>query len=245
MLSIRLAVVSLYLICVTASFLKQVEVEELPQDCKYVPFSSISGWWCCSSLSIPVEEFKGQKNMSRRSYPYIHPSCELFVSTGGIPELQLTSTMPSAWAAFVSSLIIFASVLSIVLVVVVCARKLGHLIARRRAAERSANAVRYSRRPLLVPSFSRTLSSIPERQEEPEVDLPNLVADVQAASERLSLRVNAARGNAAAGVDPGPVCSTFRPGAGAPLDFSGRERTLSDMTLAGLSDESLPYSAFK
>ena len=192
MLSIRLAIVVLYLSCVTSSFLKQVEVGELPSDCKYIPFSSISGWWCCASLSIPVEEFKGQKNMSRRSYPYIHPSCELFVSTDRIPELQLSSTMPSAWAAFVSSLIVFSSVISVILIIVVCARKLGHRIARRRAAERSANAARYSRRPLIVPSFSRTLSSIPEHQEESEVDLPNLVADVQAASERLSLRVNAA-----------------------------------------------------
>ena len=53
----------------------RLEPDELPANCQYLSLSDRAGWWCCPFRPIPVEQFRGQSNMTERSYNYPRAEC--------------------------------------------------------------------------------------------------------------------------------------------------------------------------
>ena len=190
----------------SASSIFQVEPSQLPADCLYLPRDTDSGWWCCSTQSIPVEVVRGLQNMTGRSYPYVRAEC-----LSAFPENNSTVTA-LFWAADGASGVTIALILLAVfsLFIVLSVLVTGVVIYQRRLRpDPLSHTAIYYRSPLMR---SRTLPTILE--ERSSADLPNLVADVEAASARLAerLRMQQERQNASGRF--GPACSTFKPGAG-------------------------------
>ena len=89
----RMTVLSKF-VCLTLTFIKlgagiyQVNVEDLSPGCQYLEVNQRAGWWCCPFQSIPVEEYRGMRNMSERSYNYPRAECETLY-----PSLNITQNV--------------------------------------------------------------------------------------------------------------------------------------------------------
>ena len=125
--------------------------------------------------------------MTERTYDYVRGECgELFGSlnttSGIIGALSEVSSAGSIWISLGGVLLLSLLIVICVALPIVCYR---HRVRRQRS--RGPNASIFMRAPLLSQTTTQTLTTIAEANEsEP---LPNLVADVEAASSRLAARI--------------------------------------------------------
>ena len=165
--------------------LVQLEPDELPASCQYLSLSERAGWWCCPFRSIPVEQFRGQGNMTERSYNYPRAECAALY-----PEFNATrSTFTPLNEPAMEIWILVGVVCGFIVVVVFL---VSGIIQLRRGARNQRSGPNwssiYGRAPLI--NATQTLSTIRETVEE---TFPDLVSDVEAASQRVAMHVQRGR----------------------------------------------------
>ena len=186
----------------------QVNASALSETCIYSPISKIAGWWCCPHMSIPVEEVRGQRNMSFRLYKNIHDQCKDIISTQASPFVIRDAEM-STLTIIMVIIGVGAFVFSI-LTLIVCVT--SHVKKRRSARAKAAKqAAAYFSSAPLIGSFGASVSAI--LSDSDNVTFQDLVTDVNEANAALSERIAKGRASAKAnGAIFGRSCLTFRPG---------------------------------
>ena len=188
----------------------QVNVQDLSPGCRYLEITQRAGWWCCPFQSIPVEEYRGTRNMSERSYNYPRAECETLY-----PALNMTQNAFLPGASGEEGIVVWL-ILGIVgcfmIVVIFMATSLVQYRRMRRWRLRRPNLSSiYLRAPRMNLDASQTLSTIVEVPE--DGGLCDLRSDVEAARVRLSTVV---QGNCRADASRqflGRRASTFNPRA--------------------------------
>ena len=197
------------LACLTLSFIKlgvgiyQVNVEDLSPGCHYLEVSPRAGWWCCPFQSIPVEEYRGMRNMSERSYNYPRAECETLY-----PSLNLTQNVFRPEASGEESIVVWlivGLVCCFVIVVIFMATSVVQYRRMRRWRLRRPNLSSiYLRAPRMNLDTSQTLSTIVEVAE--DSGLVDLRSDVDAARVRLSTLIQDNRRESSVPQFPGATC---------------------------------------
>ena len=180
----------------------QVEPAQLPEECIYLSRDYASGWWCCPSQSIPVEIFRGQGNMTSRAYAYVREECATFFASA---NSTLATTLD---VSEVSSAALIVGVLLCFVFIVICL--LSGMVQLRRYQGSTPSRSSPTVQPPRFSNYTRALSTLVDDTR--DADLPNLVAEVEAASARLSRQVERNRERATGESPFGRACSTFNPG---------------------------------
>ena len=165
--------------------LVQLEPDGLPVNCQYLALSERAGWWCCPFRSIPVEQFRGQSNMTERSYNYPRAECAALY-----PGFNVTRSAFTPLNDPVTEVWILVGVICGFIVVVVFLVS-GDIQLRRGARNQRSGpnwSSIYGRAPLI--NATQTLSTIRDTVEE---IFPDLVSDVEAASQRVAMHVHRGR----------------------------------------------------
>ena len=203
-------------VCLTLSVIKlgagmyQVEVQDLSPGCRYLEISPRAGWWCCPFQSIPVEEYRGTRNMSERSYNYPRAECETLYPTLNITQ---NSVWPEASGedSFIVWLVV-GLVCCFVVVVIFMATSVVQYRRMQRWRLRQPNLSSiYLRAPRINLDTSQTLSTIVEVPE--DNGLTDLLSDVEAARVRLSTVIQDNRRETTSRQFLGRRASTFNPRA--------------------------------
>ena len=211
----------------------QVIPSELPSSCIYVEVSKLAGWWCCRARSIPVEVFRGRANMTERTYDYVRGECGELVgsmntTSGIIGALSEVSSAGSIWISLGGLLLLSLLIVVYVALPVLCYRRKLRL---QRA--RGPNASIFMRAPLLSGTATQTLTTIVEANDNEE--LPNLVADVEAASSRLAARIRENE-ERTRGQFLGRSCSTFNIRRASSVLYGGEDWPVPPRELLEMSE---------